>query len=104
MEVSTKSGTKIQWTEEAKLLIRNLVRLDGFQRQQKEVLFEQLYVLWTTDGLISERSATKQFEENSPFIFEAILETFEEKRKQYMITIESIHNSLKNGSTIYDYR
>ena len=71
--------------------------MDGFQRQQKEVLFEQLYVLWTTDGLISERNATKQFEDNSPFILESILETFDEKRKQYMITIESIHNSLKNG-------
>jgi len=97
MEVSTNSGNKIQWTEEAKVLIRNIVRLDGFQRQQKEVLFEQLYVLWTTDGLISERNATKQFEDNSPFILESILETFDEKRKQYMITIESIHNSLKNG-------
>jgi len=97
MEVSTNRGNKVQWTEEAKLLIRNIVRLDGFQRQQKEVLFEQLYVLWTTDGLISERNATKQFEDNSPFILESILETFDEKKKQYMITIESIHNSLKNG-------
>jgi len=79
MEVSTNSGNKVQWTEEAKLLIRNIVRLDGFQRQQKEVLFEQLYVLWTTDGLVSERNATKQFEDNSPFIFESILETFEER-------------------------
>jgi len=36
--------------------------------------------------------ATKQ---NKPFIFEAILDFFEEERKQYMITIKSIHNTLK---------
>jgi len=52
MEVSTKSGTNIQWTEEAKLVIRRIVQLDGHQRQQKEVLFKELYELWTTDGLI----------------------------------------------------
>ena len=98
MEVSTKSGTNIQWTEEAKSVIRRIVQLDGCQRLQKAALFEELYELWTTDGLISEKIATIQFEEHSPFIFEAILDTFPEERKQYMITIESIHNSLKKGS------
>jgi hypothetical protein len=99
MEVSTKNGTNIEWTEEAKLVIRKIVELDGCQRLQKAVLFEELYELWTTDGLISEKIATKQFEVHSRFIYEAIVDTFAEERKQYMITIESIHNSLKNGSS-----
>jgi hypothetical protein len=98
MEVIANSRTNIQFTDEAKIVFRNLVRLDGVQRLQKAVFFEQLYELWTMNGLISERIATKQFEENRPFIFEAILDSFEEERKQYMITIESIHNTLKCGS------
>jgi len=98
MEVSTNNRSNIQFTDEAKTVFRNLVSLDGVQRQQKAVLFEQLYELWTTNGLISERIATRQFEENSEFIVEAILDTFPEERKQYIITIESIHNSLKKGS------
>ena len=95
MEVSTKSGTSIEWTEEAKLVIIKIVQLDGCQRLQKAELFEELYDLWTTDGLISEKVATAQFEVHDPFIFEAIVDTFPEERKQYVITIESIHNSLK---------
>ena len=55
MEVSTKSGTSIEWTEEAKLVIIKIVQLDGCQRLQKAELFEELYDLWTTDGLISEK-------------------------------------------------
>jgi len=98
MEVSTKSGTSIEWTEEAKLVIIKIVQLDGCQRLQKAELFEELYDLWTTDGLISEKVAAAQFEVHSPFIFEAIVDTFPEERKQYVITIESIHNSLKKGS------
>jgi len=35
MEVSTKNGTNIQWTEEARLGIRKLVRLNGFQKSEK---------------------------------------------------------------------
>ena len=38
MEVSTKSGTNIQLTDEAKIVFRNLVRLDGVQKLQKEVI------------------------------------------------------------------
>jgi len=55
------SGTSIQRTGEDRLLIRTLVRLDGFQRQHKAVLFEYLYELWTTDGLISENIAKRQY-------------------------------------------
>jgi hypothetical protein len=98
MEVSTKSGTSIEWTEEAKLVIIKIVQLDGCQRLQKAELFEELYDLWTTDGLISEKVAAAQFEVHSPFIFHAIVDTFPEEKKQYVITIESIHNSLKKGS------
>ncbi len=72
MEVSTKSGTNIEWTEEAKLVIRKIVELDGCQRLQKAVLFEELYDLWTTDGLISEKIAITQFDKHSRFIYETI--------------------------------
>jgi len=42
MEVSTNnSGTNIQWTEKAKLVIKMTVQLDGCQRLQKAVLLEQ---------------------------------------------------------------
>jgi hypothetical protein len=99
MEVSTKSGSNIEWTEEAKLVIKKIVELDGLQRLQKAELFEELYDLWTTDGLISEKIAATQFEVHSRFIYEAIVDTFAAERKQYMITIESIHNTLKGGST-----
>ena len=99
MEVSTKSGTNIEWTEEAKLVIRKIVQLDGCQRLQKAVLFEELYDLWTTDGLISEKIAITQFDKHSRFIYEAIVDTFADEKKQYVITIESIHNTLKGGST-----
>jgi len=44
---------------------------------------------------ISEKIATEQYEVHSPFIFEAIVDTFEKERKQYMITIESIHKLSK---------
>jgi len=67
-------------------------------RLQNAELFEELYALWTTDGLIAEKIATTQFEVHSSFIIEAIVNTFPEERKQYMITIESKHNSLKKGS------
>jgi len=100
MEVSTKSRSNIEWTEEAKLMIKKIVQLDGWQRLQKAVLFENLYELWTTDGLISEKISTTEFEEYSPFIFEAIVDTFAVESKQYMITIESIHNTLKRDSNI----
>jgi len=73
--------------------------LDGVQRLKKAVLFERLYELWTKNGLISERIAKWQFEENSESIVDAILDTFEEKRKQYIITIESMHITLKKGKS-----
>jgi len=98
MKVSTKSGSNIQWTEEAKLVIRRIVQLDGCQRLQKAALFEELYELCTTDDLISEKIAAAQFEEHSLFIYEAIVHTFPEEKKQYVITIESVHNTLKCGS------
>jgi len=54
--------------------------LDGVQRLQKGVLFEHFYELWTTNGLISERIATRQFEEQNQFIVEAILDIFDEEK------------------------
>ena len=98
MEVSTNCRANVQWTEEAKTVFRKIVRLDGVQRLQKAELFEELYDLWTMDGLISERIATRQFAEHSPFIFDAIVDTFTNEKKQYFYTIESIHKSLKGGS------
>jgi len=59
--------------------------LDGCQRLQNAALFEELYELWTTDGLISKKIATAQFEVRGPFIFTAIVDTFPEK-KQCMIS------------------
>jgi len=84
MEASTESGTNVQLTEVARLEIRKLVRLDGFQRQQKAVLFEQSYKLWTTDGLISERSA----KDNLKKIARSYL-------KRFLIPLK--------GKKIYDY-
>jgi len=68
MEVSTNSGTNIDLTVEAKNVIINFVRLNAVHSLEKAKLFEQLYQLWTTDGLISERITTRQFEENSVYI------------------------------------
>jgi len=97
MEVSTNSGINIEFTGEAKNVIIQLVRLDAVHSQEKAPLFEQLYQLWTTDGLISERIATRQFEEHSSFIYKAIVDTFKEPKKEKFKTIELIHNTLKSG-------
>ena len=80
------------------MVIRKIVQLDGCQRLQKAVLFEELYELWTKDGLISEKIAITHFDKHSRFIYDAIVDTFADEKKQYFYTIESIHNSLKGGS------
>jgi len=63
-------------------------------------LFERLYEFETTNGLISERIATRQFEEHSQFKVKAILDTFKEERKQQNIIMESIYNALKKAHHI----
>jgi len=52
-----------------------MARSDGCKRIQKAVMFEQLYELKTTGGLLSEKFVTLQFEEKNHFIFEAIVDT-----------------------------
>ena len=46
MSVSTANNSQVQLTEEAKEVIKNLVRIDSEQRNQKKLLFERLCELW----------------------------------------------------------
>jgi len=51
MQVSSTSNASMEWSTDAKYLIVKLISLDAHQRNDKEVLFEELYGLWKSNGL-----------------------------------------------------
>ncbi len=78
MELSTSSG--ILLTDQAKELIDELTQLDN----NKENIFERLYVLWTSDGVGQITVLKNRFESNRNFISESIVRSFNEKVQRAM--------------------
>jgi hypothetical protein len=99
-EVSNNSSNNIELSEQARSVISQLITLHAVHFGEKAVLFEQLYQLWSTDGLVilSSRLIENKFEQNRGFIKETILNTFytiEEKEK--IKNVELIYNTLRFG-------
>jgi Mor family transcriptional regulator len=91
MELSTSSG--ILLTDQAKELIDELTQLDN----NKENIFERLYVMWTSDGVGQITVLKNRFESNRNFISESIVRSFNEKVQRDMRMVKSILDTLKQG-------
>ena len=98
-EVSNNISNNIELSEQARSVIAQLITLHAVHIGEKAVLFERLYELWSTDGLvISSRLIENKFEQNRGFIKETILNTFFTiAQKEEMQRVELIHNTLRFG-------
>ena len=99
MEVSTIT-TNVELSETARSVITELFNLHVDHQRQKNVLFDQLYNLWTTDGLITNSFVTYKFEEDRDFIYQTIVNKFyDEKTKADIVNVEAIYRALCKGLT-----
>ena len=89
-EVSNNISNNIELSEQARSVIAQLITLHAVHIGEKAVLFERLYELWSTDGLvISSRLIENKFEQNRGFIKETILNmVFPIKEKEKIQNVE----------------
>jgi len=93
LRVSTKSGSNIEWTEEAKLLIRKIVQLD-VKDYKKQYCLKNCMTCGKRMVFYQKRLPQHNLKNIARFF----VDNFAEEKKLYMITIESIHNTFERGS------
>jgi len=97
MQVSSTSAASIEWSENAKILITKLVALDEQQRNDKNVIYEELYELWKRDGLGTMTLLKDSFEKNKSFIKERILMSLNLPKRIEIDNAKLILQTLKSG-------
>jgi len=97
MQVSSTSAASIEWSENAKILITKLVALDEQQRNDKNVIYEELYELWKRDGLGTTTLLKDSFEKNKSFIKERILMSLNPPKRIEIDNAKLILQTLKSG-------
>jgi len=97
MEVSSTSDSSIEWSENAKHLIMQLVSIDERNRIDKAEVFEGLYLLWKNNNLATITVIKDNFILNKPFIKEMILCTLKLPKRAQIDNARRIHDTLILG-------
>jgi len=86
----------ITLTQEAKVLIINLIMIDRVSRKQKYYLITQLLELWKLD-LATGSPPTNAFVDNMKFIKRSILDTYDELERN----VDHVYRMLYQGLTYH---
>ena len=99
MELSTSSNVPgIVFNDQARNLIEELTQLDALQTANKELIFERLYTLWTSDGVGQITVLRTRFDEQQNFIKESIVRSFDQDEQRHREKVKLILETLKSGN------
>jgi len=97
MEVSSTSNSNIEWSENAKHLIMQLVSIDERNRIDKAEVFEGLYLLWKNNNLVTITVIKDNFIANKNFIKKMILYSLKLTKRAQIDKAQRIYDTLTLG-------
>jgi len=97
MEVSSTSNSNIEWSENAKHLIMQLVSIDERNRIDKAEVFEGLYLLWKNNNLVTITVIKDNFIANKNFIKKMILYSLKLPKRAQIDKAQRIYDTLTLG-------